>query len=267
MQLFNNLSLIYSSEGNLEQAADLLREQISIARKIGDIRAEAAAYKNFGDIMMQSNRAEEAIRTYEECLRLVQRIGNKEAEAATLASLGDSYGKLNKWEVASDLYKRAIEMARELDEKVILLSVVNRQVWSLVARGDMQSSLSLAREAVRQATLSDDRYTQAVALLTLGLLAQVTGNHREATEILERADAIASRLEPSVASDLRKDFDKRMHDIRSEGIANIIVNASSSGNILITGGGNVSVNVGPSTRNPAPDGNSPLPPPQAAPRR
>ena len=156
------LSYLYRELGDLYLASVLAKESLDLARAEGDSAAEAGVLNTLGNIAHDEGRLDEALAYYERALEiLVQRGTQQEMHATVVTNLGGC----------------------------------------LVSLSRVDEGMQLLRRAHDQACSGGFRRPAALSLTRLAEAHERIGDYRQARDLLDQSDALASR------------FDDEYHDI------------------------------------------------------
>ncbi len=105
---YNSLGLVYSRLGDLDTALMYHMRELSLSRKMGDRRGEAAALNNIAGIYEEKGDYQKALEYYMKSLEELQDYPRK--RATTLNNIGIVYYKLGDYKNAERYLKQAIEL-------------------------------------------------------------------------------------------------------------------------------------------------------------
>jgi tetratricopeptide (TPR) repeat protein len=150
---------------------------LDVARRSGDVHAEAVILRSLGDLAWQRHQTSSAIDRYGSAWQLFTRHGDRVAAGRCLSAEADALLGVGRLAQAERAYARALSVSRPADD----------------ARGSAESLRGLALVAVRQG-----RHEEALARLAeCESAARSAGDHRW-TEYARRT---ASALRTALASD------------------------------------------------------------------
>lgn len=87
----HHLGWVYMDQGDFERADMLAYEALEIYQQIDDLRGQADAYEQLGEIEIQRNRLLDAINDLSRSLQLREQLGNRHGMASSLKRLGRAY--------------------------------------------------------------------------------------------------------------------------------------------------------------------------------
>lgn len=149
----NSVGVGYHREGNYAQAIDTLEQARVEARQSGQLRIEATA----------------------------------------LASLGDVRRDQAEYVRAQEAYQKAFEIARQINEGSLITYTLDALGETYCLNGDLATADRLIQQALGQAENHHSNYELGLTVTSLGILRNVQGDPRAATEQLTRAVELLER--------------------------------------------------------------------------
>jgi tetratricopeptide (TPR) repeat protein len=110
------LGLAYRSNNNLSQAKLWLREGVSLAEKIGDIRLTCIVQSVLGMILVEKGEMEAAGKVLHGSLEIAETLGDITALYNSMVNLAYLYRKMSKPEIAVKYAEFAIEVSRKMND-------------------------------------------------------------------------------------------------------------------------------------------------------
>ncbi len=98
-------------------ACELLRKYLAIARETGDRRGEGNALGNLGNAYAELGLTRRAIDLFGQDLAIRRELGDRRGEGNALGNLGTAYADLGEVREAIDLYRQRIDIAREIGDR------------------------------------------------------------------------------------------------------------------------------------------------------
>lgn len=174
-------------------------QTIAFADQAGDRRLAALAYAQLSAACRRTNRTAEALARAETGLALARSIDDARVESALLratsAALGDGGDRVGSRRLAAE----ALILSRERGDRVEEANILNSLGHDDFAMADIDSALALWQESLRLSREIDWSYGQAIALLNLCGLCNITGEYDRGLQLGAEAIAIS---EMSRARDL-----------------------------------------------------------------
>ena len=147
----------------------------------------ASALNNAGFRQHCRGRYNEALETLEEALTVARKAGYPRAEAAALASLGDVYRDLEDLCQALDLYQQSLKVARQAGEADLEIYILNAMSKTHRLAGELDKAWELAHTSLAASQERQLGFQAGLAQLSLGVICYERGETREALEWLEKA--------------------------------------------------------------------------------
>ncbi len=181
-------------QGDLDAAAALHDEALTLFRQVGDAIGIAHALGNLGVVAHHRGDTERAIALLEESLALAR----ETADAATLATALTDFG----WAVyrrgdharAESLHRESLTLRRQIGNA----SAIARSLHNLGAlafdRGDYANAQSLFEESLALYEQDDDRWGRAGAINSLGEVARLSGDLDGAISRYEQSQALFAAI-------------------------------------------------------------------------
>ncbi|MBI4648087.1 MAG: tetratricopeptide repeat protein [Bacteroidia bacterium] len=115
--VYNNLALVYSSQGNYEKALEYHLNGLKINEDIGQKDAIANSYTNLGVIYFYLEDFPNAIQFYEKAHKLWEETNNKNGIAGTLNNIGLVYEKQEQYDKALEYYFKTLSVMESIGAK------------------------------------------------------------------------------------------------------------------------------------------------------
>ena len=186
----------YLLVGNHQSAADTLHgHALRVARRSGDLIAEASALNGLGGIAMTRSRFREAAGHYRAALELYRDCGDRAGQGRALHNLALTESQLNNYRSAVDYYREAIAAHEDAGDRlgaaIALCTLASAEIdlGSLdQAAGHLESALLVLRE-------ENDQFREAEALRLIGEVSLRRGDLTRAADLHGRSLAICRRLD------------------------------------------------------------------------
>jgi tetratricopeptide (TPR) repeat protein len=184
--VLGNLGSAYYMLGQVEQALSMYQQQLEIAQELGDRRREGGALGNLGLAYYTLGDVSRAIDFQEQHLRLARAIGDRRGERIGLSNLGNSYYSLGQPRRAIESYEQALEIARELGDKRGEGMALGNLGMAYSVIGGMSQAIGFYEQRLEITQMLDDRAGQAQTFWNLGLALESQGNFARAAELMQR---------------------------------------------------------------------------------
>jgi tetratricopeptide (TPR) repeat protein/transcriptional regulator with XRE-family HTH domain len=180
--------------GHWDQGIAANTTALELAREAGDLRAEAAARTNLGDMLLAMRDFPAAIARLREALDLFTALNDQRSEAGVRTELASAmYLSGDNITAAEDLV-RARELYHDLGDRHGEAVVLSRLATVQLVTGDYASAGTGLIRALELYRELGDRLGEAQALGELGATRHATGDHEASARDLEHAIAIYAEL-------------------------------------------------------------------------
>jgi DNA-binding winged helix-turn-helix (wHTH) protein/tetratricopeptide (TPR) repeat protein len=214
----------FHAVGRNKELAPLLSESLSLARALGDERAEAALLFQSGLVHIALSQYAEAQRTTEQALDAYRRLGDREREQLSLLQLGQISASMGDYEAAArliegmlggggvaeataaaaagllgwaralqgryaegvELLRRALEHHARAGHVRQRAQVLRRLHWADLSRGQYESAVSLAERARKDFQTTGDLFGEAKTHMGVGQARIAQGLYDEGMRHLRR---------------------------------------------------------------------------------
>lgn len=192
--ILNNISIIYTRQGNYKKAIDNLQMSLYVKVLLGDSLGVAASSLNIGAIYADTKRPELARPCYERAERIYRSSDYQYELATALNNIGMTYEQEKVYDKALPFYMEALKLRRDLKDSVNLY-----QSFSAIADVFIRKQQpAKALEYVTQGVQITGQYGMNGELAALyaqqAEIFQKMGDNPRAEEALLQARLIANRL-------------------------------------------------------------------------
>jgi len=180
--------------GQQDEAAQHLKEALTIFRDLDDRPGQGRAFSSLGTVESARGRPATAARHHRFALLMFRRAGDRLGQARALDSLGIDLCHLGHYRQAAGYQHAALAIYRELGERHgeagILVNIGVVEWW----QSRYPAATGHLREALAVSAAVGDRRGQALALSNLGVVARWQGQHRQAAGHYAQAAALLRAL-------------------------------------------------------------------------
>lgn len=170
--------------GRLDEATDLTRKHVELARRIRSRLIELQALGNLGALMERESSSQEALDVLEESMRLSRRYGGSEAHSVALANLGNALKRAGRSAEALEMLNQAMAVCETQGVSLYRAAYVVELVDVLLDMGRLREA---ERHLDRLAELEVVEGKCWQVLLMWGRLRRLQGRGEEAQKLLMRA--------------------------------------------------------------------------------
>ncbi len=114
---YNNMGLIYESQGNYPEALKKHFASLKIKEEIKDKRGIAISYNNIGNIYWYQGNYPAALNNFLAALKLIEETGDKERIASSYNNIGNVYSSQNNYSEALNNYFVSLKIREEIKDK------------------------------------------------------------------------------------------------------------------------------------------------------
>lgn len=192
--LLNKLALAYIDLGDFHLAARFCGQRTQIARETDDLSGQLEGWTNLGIVSDRSGDPGRAINCYAQALSIARHIGERRAEGGILGNLGMAYAALDQYDQALEYYDQHLTIAREIGDRraesnaLVNLGIAYRKL------GQPQRAIECHEQALAISRLLGDRQAEAQDLGNLGLAYEAIGDLPHACECYEQRLQIAQQI-------------------------------------------------------------------------
>ncbi len=206
--VLNNLALLYSDTGQLEDAAATLRKVIDIRRNMpeSDAALLAASCNNLAHVLAETGAHAEAESYYRETIDIKRRaLGEQHASyAASANGLGLLLMRTGKLREAEEWIRRAVEVSVDAHGKnhERVACSLNSLAFIRSAMGDFSEAEVLQRQTleIRRETMGEAHSMYSTGLTNLAAMCVAAGHVERAWELYREALGIDNRVLARVLS-------------------------------------------------------------------
>jgi tetratricopeptide (TPR) repeat protein len=203
VRVMGSLGAAHLLVGENLRAAELFKEQLGIARTIGDRSSEGSALSLLGNVHHDLGEQKRTIDHFEKSLEIARETGDRRAEGMELANLGNVYFSLLNFRSALEFYKKSLEINQSLADRLgegrALVSLARLHF----AMDEPRRATEYYDRALRILREIGDSYGEGIALFNSSLVLYKLGNHLEAIARAKAALKILEAIESPAASTVR----------------------------------------------------------------
>ncbi len=179
----------------LDRAAATLDDALTLARRTGDVRGEAAVLTNRGRVDWELGDAYRAQNWYRKALSLWRDLDDPVEIAQVLHNLGEALGTVDHHQEALDVLNEALELTREAGAGQREAGVLAAIAWVHHLRGASHEGLTPMRRALTLRRKAGRIWSEAGVLDRLGTLLLAAGDRNSAEDAYRQALTLAASLE------------------------------------------------------------------------
>jgi tetratricopeptide (TPR) repeat protein len=182
--IYNEIGMIYRTMGYLDEALLYYNRSLSLARDLGDRRAQASLLNNIALIYDVKGESDKALGYYEESIRLQT---DEKERATTYNNIANIYYKRGDYKKAVEYFKKAIEISERYGDyhKVSMGKLNLGDTYRKMK--DYEKAEKYILEGLEGVKKVGDKYSEAMGYGYLGLLYTDKGDKKTAKDYLTRA--------------------------------------------------------------------------------
>ncbi|MBH8572700.1 tetratricopeptide repeat protein, partial [Nostocaceae cyanobacterium CENA369] len=168
--IINNLGLLKTHRGKIEDAIALFQQSLAITEQIGYVQGQAQTLNNLGLIKANRGEIEEAIALYEQSLAISEQIDDVKTKATTLHELGRL--KVNRGEIeeAIALFQQSLAISEQIGDVQMTATTLNNLGLVKANRGKIEEAIALYEQSLAITKKIGDVQMTATTLNNLGLV-------------------------------------------------------------------------------------------------
>jgi tetratricopeptide (TPR) repeat protein len=189
-QLLGGLGVAYRKMFRMEQAVAVLTESIRIHERIDDRRLAARALAQLGMVYYNLGRNDEAIERLQEGQVRLRQAGDLAEEAIALNNLGAVLQRVGRIDETVTCCQRSLAVWRQLGDRRREAVVLSNLGDALVRGGKPEPAIARYQQALRVAREFRDQHGEAYTLVGLGEAHLRAGRSDTARDLLEQGLAV-----------------------------------------------------------------------------
>ena len=189
------LGVAYSLLDRPADALDHLMRALDLARRTGDAAHEAQWLGSIGQALWRFEQPDDALRALGEGVTIARRLDDAELQASLLTLTGQIHAAQGRAPRARECYARALDLNRRLGQTAEQIHLLTAMAGLAAESGQVAAAMALCDQALRLASLANDRVAAVRLHVRLGRLAQrqhdptmTLDHHRRAVALAEGAD-------------------------------------------------------------------------------
>ena len=160
-----------AASGDLERAASVVEEGLSVARRLGNRGAESTLLWVSMNVRRRQGRPDQALVAGRQSLSMAEDLGFTRQIAFTALDLGNLQGARNDWDDGLSLARRSAAAWDRLGDPAMRSDALNNAAIILIQRGEIEEASDLASEAATLARELGNDWGVASTAYTLALVA------------------------------------------------------------------------------------------------
>ena len=216
----NNLALSINTLGRFEEAEKLHRECLALRREFDDYSGLSSSLINLGVVLFNQNKFQEAKPLLYEAIEITGKLNHTRNKAATLGNLGGILMQEGQYEEALKLFLQGLEIHRNTGYRFGTAIALDNVGTAHFHLGNEKDALYFLRQSIREAR---DIRSELIALDALVSVAGLRARNGETENALELIGLIRSH--PKTDPETIQSIEKLMPEI-ANGVSKSTVHAA-----------------------------------------
>ncbi len=190
----NNIGLIYSDQGLIEEAQAGLQESLKISRASGQREGEAATLGNLSSLYAAQAQYARALELQKEALEIRRSVGAVPGEIGDLLSFSALYRSLGQYDRALDYANQALSLSRKIKNQ-------RKEIQSLATLGTVSldqerhnDAMNYYQQALRYTQSAGELANESRMLRAIAHVHQQQEHPEKALPLLQEALAIQEKI-------------------------------------------------------------------------
>ncbi|MGB3298631.1 MAG: tetratricopeptide repeat protein [Phormidesmis sp.] len=192
---YNNLGTLSLQAGDLATAQAAFTEGLAIAQSVESQSGIGLSLSNLGLIAVSNGQTNDARKYYEVAANYRARARDYAGQANTDSNLGDVYLATDRLREAVGAYRLSLSLAKEVNEPYIQLRALDGLISVYRKLNEPSELMAYLNSRIELTASTGDDWQRLLTLRTIGEINEENGNLREAYESYQRALQIATQLD------------------------------------------------------------------------
>ncbi|NEP61095.1 MAG: tetratricopeptide repeat protein, partial [Symploca sp. SIO2G7] len=190
----NNIGLVYSNQGQYQEALDYYQQALAIYQEVGNRRKEGITLNNIGEIYRNLGKYQQALDYYQQALAIHRQVGNRHMEGTTLNNFGLAYSSLGQYQQALDYFQQSVAISNKIGNRAGEGTTLNNMGEVYRNQGEYQQALNYYQQALTIHRQIGNRKMEGTTLNNFGLAYYNLGQNQEALDYYQQAIAIYQEI-------------------------------------------------------------------------
>lgn len=161
---------------------------------VGDLMGRARSLTRTANILVNQGEAQQALELRKRALQVARQIGSQKDVSGALINLGNQLADQGDLEAAKESYMQALAVSREIDFKKNILDIQNNLGTIYQSLCDFEGAKDVYEQSRRTAEAIGDKASTATAVYNTGSVLYQLGDLAAARSEIETAAATAQKL-------------------------------------------------------------------------
>ena len=203
VQLAQALFGYFSVRSHWRDWVQVNQTALGIARRLGDLAAQAQAHNDLGLGHSRPGRFGEALACHQQSLAIRRELGDQQGQAASLGNIGKVHQRQGRYQEALACQQECLDIFRELGDRSGQAESLRDFGIVHQRQGRHDQALACLRESLDLYRQLGAPYGQAESLRELGMVLRALGHAEEARAHLRQALALFEQLQTADADQVR----------------------------------------------------------------
>lgn len=179
---FNNIGLIYKSQGDYNKSIDYYKKSLKIREAIGDKAAIALTLNNMGSIYYNQGDYARAIDYFTKSLKISEAIMNKKGVASSLVFIGIIYLDQADFNKALEYFTKSLKINEEIDDQMGIATSLSNIGTIYKKQGDYDKALDYHAKSLKIKEEIGDKMRIGNSFNNIGNIYMDQGNYDKALD-------------------------------------------------------------------------------------
>jgi len=189
-----NLGIVLKTRGELEGAEAMYRKSLAIGKKLGWLEGMANDYGNLGMVLRIRGELEAAEAMFRRSLAIEEKLGRLQGMASDYGNLGNVMKTRGDLEGAEAMFRKSLAIAEKLGATESMASACGNLGIAMITRGDLEGAEAMFRKSLAIAEKLGSVESMASAYSNLGTVLRIRGDLEGAEAMFRKSLAIAEKL-------------------------------------------------------------------------
>ncbi len=184
---FDNIGLVYESEGNFTNARNYYLSAMKIVKGISNLHIQAYIFNSIADFYSSRGNELKALEYYLDAVKLNEKFGNKDEMAKGYNNIGVLYKSEEDYSKAMLYFAQALNSAKDGGNIKIQANIESNIASCYYEKGDYSNALNYDIQTLMLAQTIKSCGTEEVASSNIGLLYWKKSDYSKALQYYEKA--------------------------------------------------------------------------------
>ena len=188
------LAMLVRGLGDFKQALEYHKQDLSIAKEVGDRAGEGGAYGNLGNACRGLGDFKQALEYHKQRLSIAKEVGDRAGERRAYGNLGNACQGLGDFKQALEYHKQHLSIAKEVGDRAGEGGAYGNLGNACQGLGDFKQALEYHKQDLSIAKEVGDRAGEGRAYANIGNACRGLGDFKQALEYHKQHLSIAKEV-------------------------------------------------------------------------